>query len=417
MTSSCPSTYSTSRTSKVSLLHLAAASIAATIVAAEPIRALSYHYRRKQQQFEDDDKNNDENVETDNHIKDIDGNIRVKLDGTLVTDADLIAQSCIVRILRKVEGDFVIVGEEEGCSGEYGDGDDPVDALHKKYVSNFSRELEDNESDRIFRLAQEEVLHRYFGGGRCSLAEGVMPNPILDDEIYSNLNEDDDTIFVDPSRVRVFVDPLDGTKSYANGDYDIVTILVAIVLDGSPHFGVITKPFGYKGHASVLSTPCVTLYGGPLLNSVYFAGAGPATSPSSLLPRRAVISASRSGGVVRTVVDQLAEGTSNNFLAEPLEVSGAGEKSLRLIVGTEQECLWFFPMPGTSRWDVAASDALLRAMGGKLTDKYGKELDYLKDRDESENMDGIIASNDAELHEECIRLFNEGKWERDKNLA
>jgi 3'-phosphoadenosine 5'-phosphosulfate (PAPS) 3'-phosphatase len=397
----------------VSLLHLAAASIAATIIAAEPIRSLSCHYNGKQQNADGNYEHADKNVEADNNINRIDGNVHIKLDGTIVTDADLIAQSCILRILRKVEGNFVIVGEEEGCSGEQGDADNPVDALHNKYGSNFSRDIGDNESDRILRLAQEEVFHRYFGGGRCSLAEGAILNPMSDDNMHYSLNEDDDTIFVDPSRVRVFVDPLDGTKSYANGDYDIVTILIAIVLDGSPHFGVITKPFGYKGHSSVLNTPCVTLYGGPLLNNVYFAGAGPAASPSSLLPRRAVISASRSGGVVRTVVDQLAEGTSNNFHAEPLEVSGAGEKSLRLIVGTEQECLWFFPMPGTSRWDVAASDALLRALGGKLTDKFGNELDYLKDRDESENTDGIIASNDAALHEECIRLFNEGKWERD----
>jgi hypothetical protein len=45
-----------------------------------------------------------------------------------------------------------------------------------------------------------------------------------------------------------------------------------------------------------------------------------------------------------------------------------------------------------------------------LTDKNGHELDYSKSRHEAENINGIIACNDANLHSECIRLFLEGNW-------
>lgn len=349
---------------QVDLLTLAAASIAATLAAAQPIRELSGQQT----------------------------NARLKVDGSVVTDADFTAQGCIVRALRKVEGDFVIVGEES------------AEEMEEHLL------VEDSvENDTIMKLAHVEVLNRYFGGAGCPLAEGEIPETLP--EGPTQIESAD--LLVDASRVRVFVDPLDGTKSYANGDYDAVTILIAIILDGKPHFGVIGKPFGFKGHPPVLKTNCVALYGGPLLSNVYVAGvAEQCVKPTSTELPRAIISSSRSEGVVRNFVDHLAG--FRIVHSDPLEISGAGEKSLRLIVGTENETLWFFPKPGTARWDVAASDALLRAMGGKLTDKYGHDLDYLKSRDEAENTEGIIASNDAVLHEECIRLFNEGNWELDE---
>jgi 3'-phosphoadenosine 5'-phosphosulfate (PAPS) 3'-phosphatase len=72
--------------------------------------------------------------------------------------------------------------------------------------------------------------------------------------------------------------------------------------------------------------------------------------------------------------------------------------------------LWFYPKPGTSLWDVAAPDALLRALRGKLTDKYGRDIDYDKSREAAENVDGIVACIDADLHAKCIALFQQGDW-------
>jgi len=82
---------------------------------------------------------------------------------------------------------------------------------------------------------------------------------------------------------------------------------------------------------------------------------------------------------------------------------------MRLILQRNNEAVWFFPKPGTSLWDVAAPDALLRSLGGKLTDKNGELMDYSKSREEAENVDGLVACIDASLHEECIQLFK--NWE------
>ena len=46
-----------------------------------------------------------------------------------------------------------------------------------------------------------------------------------DDDAKDN-DDEKDKVFVDPSRVSVFVDPLDGTSAYAKGQYKFVTILI-----------------------------------------------------------------------------------------------------------------------------------------------------------------------------------------------
>eukprot|EP00545_Synedropsis_sp_CCMP1620_P012141 CAMPEP_0119026498 /NCGR_PEP_ID=MMETSP1176-20130426/35564_1 /TAXON_ID=265551 /ORGANISM="Synedropsis recta cf, Strain CCMP1620" /LENGTH=370 /DNA_ID=CAMNT_0006982223 /DNA_START=63 /DNA_END=1175 /DNA_ORIENTATION=+ len=366
---------SDSDNNQVNLLDLGAAAVAATIAASEPIRAYS---------------SVDGEVGEDQHA-------RLKLDGSVVTDADYAAQLRIVQALRKVGGDFIIVGEEEGVQQDQ--------AISK------GEEVDDDDS--IFQLARVEVSNRFFGRKGCPLEEGAPPESMPSS---ADLQEEEATAssdlaehIVDASRVRVYVDPLDGTKSYANGEYDAVTVLIAIILDNAPYFGVITKPFGYKGHSCLLNTKCVALYGGDLLQGVYFAGVQEALSVKHSKLPRAVISSSRSEGIVKDFVDHLA--TEQILHPEPLKVSGAGEKSLRLIVGSEDEALWFFPKPGTSRWDVAASDALLRPLGGRLTNKYGQELDYSKSREDAENTEGLIACNSVALHEECIRLYQEGNWD------
>jgi 3'-phosphoadenosine 5'-phosphosulfate (PAPS) 3'-phosphatase len=183
-------------------------------------------------------------------------------------------------------------------------------------------------------------------------------------------------------------------------------------LDGVPCFGVICKPFGYPGQPSILDTGSVAIYGGPLLGTVYTAGGAicsrkPLASQPSL--PRAVISSSKSRGVVENVVNEL--GGRGIIDSEPMMVTGAGEKSLRIILRSQNEGLWFYPKAGTSLWDVAASDAMLRSIGGKLTDKFGNDIDYSKSRHEAQNKNGIVACYDRNIHETCIRLYLEGTWD------
>jgi 3'-phosphoadenosine 5'-phosphosulfate (PAPS) 3'-phosphatase len=382
------STKAATKVTMVNLLDLASACVACTVTASRSIRKIAEPV----------------NAENADGTK----NTRLKDDGSFVTDADFAAQGVIVQAMKSVCDELNIVGEEsaEEMAQHMGEHND---ALDEPIFQQTRREI------RIRLRQQLEGLKE--GGVTLPLAEretGQESNA-ADAETIDVANDPLDKT-VDASRVTIIVDPLDGTSSYAKGDYDSVSILIAIIVDNEPCFGVIGKPFGYPGLSPILDTGCVSLYGGPLLGGVFVAG-GNAIVADDLasgnaavtedLPR-AVISGSRSKGVVHDFCVHL--GSKGLIYPEPMLVSGAGEKSLRLILQTGKQALWFFPKGGTSLWDVAAPDALLRSLGGKLTDKFGKQMDYSKSRDEAENVDGVIACIDAKLHAECIRLFQEGDW-------
>lgn len=271
---------------------------------------------------------------------------------------------------------------------------------------NYSSNDRGSSSDEALPLAQSSRLESEDEHAETK----TSPSTRQDRQLPPKLDEVD----VDPARVSVFIDPLDGTKCYADGEFEAVSILVGIVLDDElPCFGVICKPFGYTGHTSVMDTGCVVFYGGTLLGAAYTAGGSYLKNslewqnPEDL--PRAVISSSKAKGIIQEFVAHL--GNKGIVQSEPLLVSGAGEKSLRMIIRSHKEGLWFYPKAGTSLWDVAASDAILRILGGKLTDKHGNNMDYSRSQKEALNINGVVACYDATLHAECIRLFTEGTWE------
>ena len=375
--------------STVNLMDLAAAAVACTVSASRAIMKIA----------DPDDEDGK--------------NTRTKTDGSFVTDADIAAQFIIVKALRTVSRTIKIVGEES-----------------EEEMRKISREYSFLDPDIFSRTKKELNIRRTWRTPEVSdssyddlpLANGQKCDPIEEVAVMDASEKSTQyeiPVIVDASRVCVVVDPLDGTKSYAQGEYDAVSILIGIVLDNKPVFGVIGKPFGYSNLLSILDTSCATLYGGELINGVYVAG-GRQVVPTPIarsvdgqsvvkedLPR-AVISSSRSQGIVHDFCVHLGE--QGLVYPDPLLISGAGEKSLRLILQKNNEAIWFYPKPGTSLWDVAAPDALLRSLGGKLTDKFGNDMDYSKSRDEFENMDGVVACIDDDLHAQCIRLFQEGDW-------
>jgi 3'-phosphoadenosine 5'-phosphosulfate (PAPS) 3'-phosphatase len=351
-------------------------------------------------------------------------NTRVKEDGSFVTDADYIAQGVIIEAIRSISPNIQIMGEESAEEM----------MIHMSNHNDTLKKISAINNKDILQRTNYEVRFRYHQKpiDICPLASSPStPISILPQQaessntIRSSLTTeiddlvDPDECFIDVSRISIVVDPLDGTNSYANGETDVVSILIGIMIDHQPCIGVIGKPFGYTGLNPMLDSTCVTIYGGSFLKGVYIAGQ---SDPITTLPLqtladdqsnidempRAVISSSRSKGVVHDFCVHIGE--HGLIQPEPLLISGAGEKSIRLILHRNKEALWFYPKGGTSRWDVAASDALLRCLGGKLTDKYGNEINYNTTRTESENVDGVVACINAELHAKCIKLFHEGDW-------
>jgi 3'-phosphoadenosine 5'-phosphosulfate (PAPS) 3'-phosphatase len=398
---------------------------------------------------------------------------RVKLDGTIVTDADGAAQRIICTILKQVSPNVRIVGEE--TNEEVRDGFESATKRNWIGVSPISKrkalDEEKEEDDRIHDLIRQEVLRRFrqhhivssdssFTGLNASALSNELDNQkdsgMTQHHQYAkiNLGTDDEysDVIIDAHRVSVFVDPLDGTGCYAKGEFEFVTTLIGIIVDNTPVFGVIGKPFGHEGMGNFDNTDCCIVYGGTLINGAFTLGGDELrrsqlfrysqqnlhreknilhqhTSNTinlsqeqfnnsndddtnhleDLTRRKAIISQSRSGGVVQKCIECLAD--RGLLHQEPIHIAGAGYKTIRLILGINDETLWFFPKPGTALWDTAAADALLKVMGGRVTDKFGNHLNYSKSWKEADNLDGIIICSDASLHELCVELYKNEKWD------
>jgi len=440
---------------------------------------------------------------------------------------------------------------EDNDNQQQHQGQDAEDAEVVSPISVVYHDTERDSSQSSLLAKVQDIMQRHSNSCNTSTSTSTSTNTI------------------DHERVSVFIDPLDGTSSYAKGYYEAVTILVAIIVDNIPVFGVIVKPFQEGTHLPCFEqTGSSVIYGGTLIQGAFvmgkyvpnsnISGSGgngsvsvsvsggngefgnvvelersrlwrehgskiyqeqeqmtstviatpdtdviknkaprmvsyeeedivmamaneekeqirilddpqpkryrkvsprivtgfPRSTSSSSSPSspivdkrsdstssiasspnlpihtdananananapikenvqppllRAIISKSKGGGVVQNCIDSLS--TKNLIHSQPLYITGAGYKTMKLVLGEENEGLWFFPKPGTSLWDVAAADALLRVMGGRISDKFGNDLDYSKGRLEADNLDGIIACCDERLHRTCLALYNEEKWD------
>jgi len=71
-----------------------------------------------------------------------------------------------------------------------------------------------------------------------------------------------------------------------------------------------------------------------------------------------------------------------------------GSVGLKVSLIASRECdIYIHPSPRTKLWDTCAPQAILEEAGGKLTDLFGREIQY--DRRDVQNWDGVVASNGA----------------------
>lgn len=74
-----------------------------------------------------------------------------------------------------------------------------------------------------------------------------------------------------------------------------------------------------------------------------------------------------------------------------VNTDGSGYKILSVIEGVNDAYL--YPQPGTKRWDTCAPEAILRSLGGTLTDSFGQDIDYSRtERKYHMNWTGLVAT-------------------------
>ena len=196
-------------------------------------------------------------------------------------------------------------------------------------------------------------------------------------KIYENVKEED---------MVVWVDPLDGTAEFTEGLLDHVTILIGIAIDGKAIGGVINQPFfGYqKGPDAKLGRSIWGLVG---LGAFGWTRQEPPANRRILITTR-----SHSNELVNKCLASMSP-------TEIIRQGGAGNKVLRVLEGEADA--YVFASPGCKKWDTCAPEAILRSIGGNLTDVHGKLIKYHSDV-KFPNTGGVIAT--YKNHDEIIKL-------------
>merc|ERR1712228_1097112 len=81
----------------------------------------------------------------------------------------------------------------------------------------------------------------------------------------------------------------------------------------------------------------------------------------------------------------------DNLGKESLPAGGAGYKSFLVLTGKVDA---YIHVTAIKTWDLCAGHALLKAIGGDITDKDGVKLSYTRGKPKFEN--GLIASQDTD---------------------
>lgn len=159
----------------------------------------------------------------------------------------------------------------------------------------------------------------------------------------------------------VWVDPLDGTKEYTEGLLDNVTVLIGIAYEGKAIAGVINQPF-YNYQSGAGAQLGRTMWGVTSLGAFGF-------QLQEVAGDRRIVTTTRSHSnkVVIDCVDAMEP-------HEVVRVGGAGNKIIQLVEG--RASAYVFASPGCKKWDTCAPEAILTAVGGKLTDMHGKPYSY-----------------------------------------
>jgi 3'(2'), 5'-bisphosphate nucleotidase len=180
----------------------------------------------------------------------------------------------------------------------------------------------------------------------------------------------------------VWVDPVDGTAEYTQGLLDHVTVLIGIAVNGVATAGVIYQPY-YNYQAG----PDAPL-GRAIWGIVGLGGFG--FSAVKAPAEQNIITTTRSH-TTKVVTDAIEACEPT----EVMKVGGAGHKVLLLIEGKAHA--YVFASPGCKKWDTCAPEAVLQAVGGKLTDIHGNTYQY-HGSVQRRNTGGVLATQEADKH-------------------
>ncbi|GAB0087253.1 Putative inositol monophosphatase 3 [Sergentomyia squamirostris] len=188
---------------------------------------------------------------------------------------------------------------------------------------------------------------------------------------------------VDIDDVTVWIDPLDATQEYTERLFEYVTTMVCVAIKGKPTIGVIHNPFTMK---------------------TTWAWTGVATSEDLQKVKKedlndratVIVSRSHAGEVKNFSKATFGENT------QILTAAGAGYKVLQVIAGNATV---YLHTTAIKKWDICAGDAILRAVGGKMTNLVNEELPY-GPQEPVLNAKGLLAAFNQHHEKYIERILN-----------
>lgn len=187
-------------------------------------------------------------------------------------------------------------------------------------------------------------------------------------------NDIGETADIDPSDITIFVDPLDGTREFVENRLQNCQVLVGVAIDGEAVAGAIGIPFP----AGDLSEDASIVYG------LVDVGSGVRGTPlrRGPFPLDHHIDGVKyprphaaSGDSKSPVMVACREAAIEKFGGSCVHYGGAGNKILAAALG-EVSCTFSHRVGGP--WDLCAPEAVLKSMGGKMTDLFGEDIAIYK---------------------------------------
>jgi 3'(2'), 5'-bisphosphate nucleotidase len=171
------------------------------------------------------------------------------------------------------------------------------------------------------------------------------------------------------------IDPIDGTNGFIDGNGDFA-VQIGLAQDGQCVLGVVHQP---------------------LTDVLYHAVRGQGTwiVRPNLKPERAAVSEQKELSLMRLAASRSHRSPRMDEVVKAFKVRDEirrGSVGIKVGLIVEQQCdLYVHLSPRTKQWDTCAPEIILTEAGGRLTDLFGRSLEY--NSLEVQNRNGIIASN------------------------
>ena len=221
------------------------------------------------------------------------------------------------------------------------------------------------------------------------LVNEMMFEPLDRDRFIDEIGETPD---IDSSRVTIFVDPLDGTREFVEGRLENCQVLVGIAIDGEAAAGAIGIPFP----EGTLETEPTIIYGLDGLGTGVvgsFLTRGPYPLERNIDGVKYPRPHHATGDSTAEVIEACRRGAIKGIGGSNVIYGGAGNKILAAALG-EVDCSIQHAVGGA--WDLCAPEAILKAMGGTMTDLFGEEIEIYRDDAPSNcNKRGYLATTSS----------------------